>query len=61
MDDDYESSLRTYSEIMANLGIIADEPINQRSSSNPPSLEKLKEDGTITDFDIDYKTSLGLE
>ena len=44
-----------------DLGIIADEPINQRSSSNPPSLEKLKEDGTITDFDTDYKTSLGLE
>ena len=44
-----------------DLGIIADQPINQRSSSNPPSLEKLKEEGTITDFDTDYKTSLGLE
>ena len=43
-----------------DLGIIADEPINQRSSANPPSLEKLKEDGTITDFDTDYKINLGL-
>jgi benzylsuccinate CoA-transferase BbsF subunit len=43
-----------------DLGIISDEPNNQRSSTNPPSLEQLLEEGTISEFDVDFKSILGL-